>query len=294
MADAVSFSARRPWYSPVRLAQRLVIYVVVAYLTLCAFLYLEQNNLEYPRVAAGVQFAPEVAIEKARANGMMPWDSHAANGPALLGYVPSNFKDAAARGTIVMFHGNGGWAGEQTPYASAFSRRGFRSFFYEYPGYGGRPGSPSEKSIVPEAQTLIRALEREGFGPLYIWGESLGSGVASAVCADATLPVHGLVLMMPWDTVASVGHYRYPFIPVSWLMSDRYDSITNLAHFRHPICVVRGTNDPIVPAALTIHLFDHLPGRKKMIVQTGYGHGDWPNGPGLDWWDEALNFIAGN
>ena len=29
-----------------------------------------------------------------------------------------------------------------------------------------------------------------------------------------------------------------------------------------------------------------------MILQSGYGHGDWPVEPNLTWWDEALDFIA--
>ena len=166
-------------------------------------------------------------------------------------------------------------------------RRGFRTFLYEYPGYGGRPGTPSEKGIVPDARALIRSLDRRGLGPIYVWGESLGSGVAAAVCADADLPVRGLVLLTAWDTVANVGLYRYPFIPIPWLMTDRYNSVANLEHFQHPICVIRGTIDPVIPAALTTRLYDHLPEPKKMIVQEGYGHGDWPDSPGLKWWDEC-------
>ncbi len=61
-------------------------------------------------------------------------------------------------------------------------RRGFRTFLYEYPGYGGRPGKPSAASIVGDAQNLIRSLDHDGFGPVYVWGESVGSGIAAAVC----------------------------------------------------------------------------------------------------------------
>jgi len=35
-----------------------------------------------------------------------------------------------------------------------------------------------------------------------------------------------------------------------------------------------------------------LSGPKKLIMQDGYGHGDWPCAPELRWWDDALNFIA--
>ena len=121
---------------------------------------------------------------------------------------------------------------------------------------------------------------------------SLGSGVAAAVCADPKVPVHGLALLMPWDTIANVGLSLYPFIPVRQLMIDRYDSIANLQHFAHPISVVRGDLDTIIPPQLTLNLFAHLPDPKKIILEAGYGHGDWPSSPELSWWDETLDFIA--
>ena len=141
------------------------------------------------------------------------------------GLRPARFRQPAPRGTIVVFHGNGDTAYDRAYYVDAFRPRGFRTFLYEYPGYGGRPGRPREATIVPDARALIRRLDAKGLGPVYVWGESLGSGVAAAVVADPTLPVHGLVLMMPWDTIANVALYRFPFIPARWLMHDTYDSI---------------------------------------------------------------------
>jgi pimeloyl-ACP methyl ester carboxylesterase len=282
----------RRWHSPIRLAQRAGIYLLVAYATLCGYLYFNQNSLEYPRAATGAILPLDQAVKEARESNLVPWNRPSPSAASPQGYVPIDFEKPAARGTIVVFHGNGAWADMRTAYVDAFRRRGFRTFLYEYPGYGGRPGVPHERTIVSDARLLIHDLDHEGFGPIYIWGESLGSGVASAVCADPSLPIHGLVLLTAWDTVANVGLYRYPFIPVQLLMTDKYDSIANLEHFRHPICVVRSTEDEIIPPALTINLFAHLPNPKKLILQEGYGHDDWPSQPELGWWDDALNFIA--
>lgn len=116
--------------------------------------------------------------------------------------------------------------------------------------------------------------------------------MAASVVADPTLPVHGLTLMMPWDTIANVALYRFPFIPARLFLHDTYDTAGNLEHFKHPICVLRGDRDSIIPPALTLHLFSHLPDPKLMILQSGYGHGNWPAEPNLAWWDEALDFIA--
>jgi pimeloyl-ACP methyl ester carboxylesterase len=282
--------ARRPRYHPIALTQRLVIYAVIGYIGFCVYLFSIQTRLTYPGVE--VHLPAEAAYAQAKAFGLVPWDRSTPGAASPQGYVRSDFANPAARGTIVVFHGNGGWSVDRTAYVEAFTRRDFRVFLYEYPGYGGRPGRPSETAIVPDARALIRSLDRTGYRPVYIWGESLGSGVAAAVCADPTLPVHGLALLTPWDTIANVGLSFYPYIPVRLLMTDRYDSITNLEHFAHPICVIRSGEDETIPPPLTLNLYAHLPEPKKLIEFADSGHNDWPSAPDLSWWDEALNFIA--
>jgi pimeloyl-ACP methyl ester carboxylesterase len=263
-----------------------------SYVTICVYLYLHQDGQIYPGAFSADPVDLKHAIREASALGEIPWEHANAGTAPPEGYVPRHFTDPASRGTIVVFHGNGGWAAERTQYPDAFSRRGFRTFLYEYPGYGGRPGYPREKTIVADARQLIQKLDQAGYGPIYVWGESLGSGVASSVVADPGLPVHGLALMMPFNSLAGEAFSIFPFIPVQFLLHDSYDSVGNLSHFHHPICVIRGDRDTTIPPQLTLDLFAHLPDPKLMILQSGYGHGNWPSEPNLPWWDEALNFIA--
>jgi uncharacterized protein len=287
-APKTGLYANRPWYYPTALARRLINY----YLAICLGLFLMQNSLLFPRWIAGGVLSTEQATEKAAEVGLVPWDHPSPGASSPQGYVRPDFAGPASRGTIVVFHGNAGCAFDRTYYVDAFAARGFRTFLYEYPGYGGRPGSPSATSIVGNARALIRSLDQAGDGPIYVWGESVGSGIAALVCNDATLPVHGLALLTPWDSLTHAAASHYPFVPVSLLLWDKYDSIANLAHFEHPICVVCSTKDTILPLPLGLNLFALLAGPKKLILQEGCGHNDWPNSPQLTWWDDALNFIA--
>ena len=244
----------------------------------------------YEGYAAPVS-APE-ALKQAKAVHLVPWDRTTPGAIGPQGYVRPNFSGAAPRGTIFFFHGNGESAWEWAGRIDPFVRRGFRVFLYEYPGYGSRPGVPSEGTIVADARSVIRSLADAGYGPLYLWGESLGSGVAAAVCGDESLPVHGLTLVTPWDWLPNVAASYYPYYPVRYLMKDQYNSVVNLQHFRHPVCLIYGDRDDTIPPALSQNLFAHLPEPKKLILKTGYGHGDWPDAPELPWWDDAIDFIA--
>lgn len=282
------FYADRPWYYPVSLVRRLMSY----YLAICVLLFLMQNSLLFPRWITGSVRSTEQATEEAASVGLVPWKDAIPGAPSPQGYVSSAFTQPVARGTIVVFHGNAGCAYERIYYLDAFTRRGFRTFLYEYPGYGGRPGNPSAATIVGDAQNLIQSLNQKGYGPIYVWGESVGAGIAAAVCHDSTLPVQGLTLLTPWDSLTHAASTHYPFVPVALFLQDKYDSIANLQHFPHPICVVCSTKDTILPLPLGLNLYAHLPGPKKLILHQDCGHNDWPNTPELAWWDEALNFIA--
>ena len=270
----------------------LLVILALLYFSFCCYLYLTQDSQIYARGKRHVVFPTDEAIRRAATQGLVPWDHPTPGATSPQGYVPADFAAPAPRGTIVLFHGNANWAGERKAYVNAFERRGFRTFLYEYPGYGGRPGAPHESVIVPDAQALVRELDQMGYGPVYLWGESLGTGVAAAVAADESLPIHGLVLLTPFNRIAGVALYRYPYIPVTLFLRDQYNSTSNLAHFTHPVCIVRSDEDEVIPPPLTLLLYAGLPEPKKMIVQHGYNHENWPSAPDLTWWDEALDFIA--
>ena len=277
-----------PWYHPIKLLLRLLTYLAIAYVALCVYLYVMQNRIIY--AGSSLKFTAEEAAQNAWMAKLVPWTPPGESN--LVGFVRRDFQDPAPRGTIVLLHGNGEYAWDDASEAQELKNRGFRTLLYEYPGYGSRPDSPSEKSIVPDVRTVIRAVDAAGLGPVYLWGQSLGSGVAAAACADETLPVHGLVLLLPWDTLPNAGSAHYPIVPVHWLMTDRYDSVANLAHFTHPICLLRADQDEVVPPRLSINLYAHLPEPKKEVVFKNCGHNSWPGETPDSWWDDALDFVA--
>ena len=105
--------------------------------------------------------------------------------------IVSRKEATGSKGIVVVFHGNGAPAVFRTCYIAALEARGYRVVLAEYPGYGGRPGELSEKSLVADARrTALRAVQDFG-GPLYVWGESMGCGVASALAGDPSFNPEG-------------------------------------------------------------------------------------------------------
>ena len=195
-------------------------------------------------------------------------------------------------GTIVLFHGNGGTAYDRSFYLEPLTELGFRVILSEYPQYGGRPGKVGEKPLVVDGLETVRLAFEQYGEPLYLLGESLGCGVAAAVAKKTSTPIAGIILITPWDTLAAVAKSLFPFLPVTMLLTDKYDSISNLQSFKGNISVVGAERDEILPIRHAHNLFAKLPeGKKRMWVIQGAGHNDWPFHTDDSLWREMTDFI---
>jgi len=199
----------------------------------------------------------------------------------------------AARATAIVFHGNAGHAGHRAYYAAALARLGVRVILAEYPGYGPRGGEVGEDPMVEDAARSIELAQQQYGAPLFVVGESLGAGVAAAAVVRQPRAVAGVMLITPWDRLEHVAKYHYPWLPVGWLLRDRYDSAAHLAGFERPVLVVVAEQDDIVPAQFGQALHDALRGPRKLLVLPGASHNDWPNRVDAAWWQRAVNFLLG-
>ena len=107
--------------------------------------------------------------------------------------------------------------------------------------------------------------------PVSAIGRSLGSGVASHVASRR--PVDRLALVTPFDSLASVAQAHYPWLPVRWLLRERYPAGEELRGWRGPVLVLRAGRDEVVPAANTDALQRVLPQARVVAVDEA-GHND--------------------
>lgn len=197
----------------------------------------------------------------------LPWrDSEG----IFLGYTRAS---SAPRQVVLFFHGNGGealhrnWIGELLPADSAV-------VLVEYPGYGARPGEPNQTDILREAVRVFdRAHLRWPGVPIVVLGESLGTGVATHVAAER--PVERIALIAPYTSIAEVGAKHYPWLPVRFVLHDRYPSTEYLRRASAPLHAVHGKSDEIIPVALAETLVATYGGSTKALtLLDGVGHND--------------------
>lgn len=138
------------------------------------------------------------------------------------------------------------------------------SYLVPYRGYGASEGTPSEPALLADALALYdRVKARQPEASVVVIGRSLGSGVASYVASRR--PVTKLVLVTPFDSMAEVAQAQYRWLPVRWLIQDRYESTRYLSKYNGPILVIRAGKDEVVPAASTNRLIALLPNPPRIV-----------------------------
>ena len=259
----------------------LVIFALGALLMLTA---LQRQLIYFPGRAGG----DELAALASRL-GLQAWHDGTGSPIGWRSMAPST-----ARNRMLVFHGNAGYALDRQYFVAGFQalQEQWEVFLFEYPGYGARQGTPSEDSFKSAAADALKVLLAEDSRPVFITGESLGSGVASHLAATFPKQVAGLLLVTPFSSLVDVAAHHYPILPVRLLLSERYDSREALSHYAGPVAFLLAGRDEVVPTELGQQLYDSYNGPKWLHVETHAGHNTLPYNPGAPWWQEASTFLT--
>ena len=80
---------------------------------------------------------------------------------------------------VIIFNGNAGNRGDRIDLAAGLASRGLAVLLFDYRGYGGNGGRPTEKGLARDARAARAFVDTRWQGPVIYFGESLGSAVAA-------------------------------------------------------------------------------------------------------------------
>lgn len=256
----------------------------LSYAAACALLFLWQRRLLYRPAST----PPDEQLAYARGAGLAPWFDAAGT---RIGWKREAARSGAPQRWLV-FHGNAGLAVQRAHWADALERVSpgpVSVYVLEYPGYSGRKGRPSEPAIVAAALAALDRMAADG-EPVYLLGESLGCAVAARVVAAKPDRIAGVVLVTPFNRLADVAQYHYPWFPVRWLLRDEWRSDDNLRAYPGPVAILAAEHDQVVPRQFAQRLHDGHPGHKWLHVVADEGHSFFVFDQ--SWFREAVAFAT--
>ena len=238
-----------------RTALALLAVLALGYAALCLLMYLQQRSFIYLPAATLTDPADtDFTIDR--------------NGVALRGWVVN-----PGRGDPILYFGGNAESVEH-------NRDDFRAWFpgrtvylLAYRGYGASDGAPRERDLQADALAFFDHVHARHPGErISLLGRSLGSGVASHVAAHR--PVDRLALITPFDSMAAVGQAHFRWLPVRWLLRERFEAAEALGDFDRPVLVLRAARDEVIPARNTDRLIATLPSPPQVVDVADAGHND--------------------
>ena len=261
----------------------LLVTVTVVVVAILAYFWWVQE-----RVAFQPQGPPYPAISDTRRV-----DYRAADGQPLFGYIVGD--PPAARGILILFHGNADLAAWQIPWGGMIAEwTGYAVFLPEYRGYMGLPGRPTHSGLQTDALAAydyVRdslAVEPE---QIVIAGHSVGSAIAAEVAVER--PARALLLQSPFTSTHEMARRMItPALALVWRFLSRipYDTRAAVAAVDAPVWVIHGARDAIIPPQMGRAVFDAARIKGRLTIVESAGHNDlalageeyWR------WWEQAL------
>ena len=191
-------------------------------------------------------------------------------------WIPADDNNAP---TLLYLHGNDkniGYAHDIDRVARLHSM-GYNLLTIDYRGYGkSTGGEPEEFKVYEDAEAAWTYLiKQRACDPkrIFIYGHSLGSAVA------IDLAVHhpeaaGIIAESGFTSMINMAKLEYPYLPVEFLLNQRFDSLEKIHGLKIPILLIHGTWDRLVPYQMSQRLYDNAPQPKTLKLVEGGEHGN--------------------
>ncbi|KAI0260533.1 Alpha/Beta hydrolase protein [Gloeopeniophorella convolvens] len=163
---------------------------------------------------------------------------------------------AATRPTVLMFHGNGGNHGHRIPLGKIFfGKMRCNVLMLSYRGYGHSEGTPSEKGLQIDAQTVldyVHAHPALAKTPVILYGQSIGGAVAIDLAYRNPHAITALILENTFMSLPRLIPSAMPWLgPLAFLCHQKWES-----HLKAPklppamrVLMLGGARDEVVPRA---------------------------------------------
>ncbi len=247
----------------IRKVSKVLLALIAAYFSIVALVFFFQRSMMYfpsKEVEAPEQYGLNEFSEKFLPTSdnikVQVWFKRAPEGNA----------------TIVYFHGNGDNIKNRVNRFSEFAAKGYGVLALSYRGYGKSEGKPTEEGLYSDARAALEFLKIMGVSPsrMIFYGESLGSGVAVQMATEITPKM--IVLEAPFTSMGDVAQLHYRFLPVKYMVLDKFDSISKIENVKAPVLVLHGEKDTIVPHELGKKLADKAGKPKRFELFKEVGH----------------------
>lgn len=242
--------------------------LIALYLAACGLIYAKQKSLLFP-----AQYTKHVPANWQPTAGDSASQAFISGSCGKINVVIWRINNA--KGTIMMFHGNGESLASINDYAYAFHNLGYNLMAWDYAGYGQSTDCWfSQNDLLTDAENAYQWLAiQEKPENIFIFGYSVGTGVALSVAAHHQQ--NPVFLVAAYDALTNVVKDNIlPLLPIGLMMRYPMDTAQFIKQMHQPIYLIHGTDDKLIHPARAQALVDQAQGKAHIEWVKGAGHTD--------------------
>lgn len=201
-------------------------------------------------------------------------------------WMPAEQADAPV---LLYLHGARWNVTGSAPRIRRMNEMGFSVLAVDYRGFGrSSAGLPSESTALEDAHAAWRWLaDKAPRSDRYIFGHSLGGAIAIDLAAQVP-DEKGTIVEGTFTNIAEVvSTFKWGWLPISGLITQRFESAQKVAHIGSPLLVVHGSDDRLILPSLGRKLYEAAQEPKRFVIVEGGTHHN-TNDLGQDQYREAL------
>ena len=171
---------------------------------------------------------------------------------------------------------------------------GFAVLGIDYRGFGqSSPHLPSEAMAYEDAHAAWAWLGRQHpQARRFVFGHSLGGAIAVHLASEVD-DAAGLMVEGSFTSIADVVRsFRWGWLPVGPLITQRFEAGERIRRARVPVLVVHGSEDRLIPPDLGRALYERAPEPKRFVLVEGGTHHN-TNGLAQEQYRAALGELFG-
>ncbi|WP_041619220.1 alpha/beta hydrolase [Stanieria cyanosphaera] len=208
-------------------------------------------------------------------------------------WIPASTLEAPV---ILYLHGNGSNNGDTIGQATRFHQLNFSTLLIDYRGYGYSSGPfPNETLVYEDAEAAWQYLTVErkiNPNKIIVYGHSLGGAIALEL-ATRHPELAGLIVNGTFTSMRAIAAYmkQYRILPLDWILTQKFDSITKIKTLKTPILLMHGIEDRVVPAWMSQELFTATAAPKQLWLVPKAGHNDLAKVAGEEYLEKIKQFV---
>lgn len=247
--------------------------------------------------------SPEALASLASVHGMKDeWIAHVSpsSGHTIRLHALWAENDDPAAPALLYLHGARRDVGSSAFRIDNMRRLGFSVLAIDYRGFGySTDEEPSQTGVVEDARAAWRRLGEMAPGrDRYVFGHSLGGAIAVQLAAQLGQEakadaLKGVIVEGTFTSINDMfGTFRWGWLPISMLITERFDSLDAIARVKAPVLIVHGSRDSLVPSRFGRLLYERASGPKRFVLVEGGTHYS-TNRAGTEQYRAALHELFG-